>query len=55
MKAHGSSRERAIMNAVRVTTEAIEHHINQIICREIAQANERLASAKLMTPEPVIA
>ncbi len=55
MKAHGSSRERAIMNAVRVTTEAIEHHINQIICREIAQANERLASAKLMTPEPAIA
>ena len=55
MKAHGSSRECAIMNAVRVTTEAIEHHINQIICREIAQANERLASAKLMTPEPAIA
>jgi len=55
MKAHGSSRERAIMNAVRVTTEAIEHHINQIICREIAQANERLASAKLMTPEAAIA
>jgi len=55
MKAHGSSRERAIMNAVRVTTEAIEHHINQIICREVAQANKRLASAKLMTPEPAIA
>jgi len=55
MKAHGSSRERAIMNAVRVTTETIEHHINQVICREIARANERLASAKLMTPEPAIA
>jgi hypothetical protein len=43
------------MNAVRVTTETIEHHINQVICREIARANERLASAKLMTPESAIA
>ena len=46
MKAHGSSRERAIMNAIRVTTETIQHHINEVISREIAQANERLANAK---------
>jgi glycerol-3-phosphate acyltransferase PlsX len=43
MKAHGSARERAIMNALRVTTEAIQHRVSQIIAQEIARANERLA------------
>ncbi len=36
MKSHGSARERAIMNAIRVATEAVRHQINQVICREIA-------------------
>jgi phosphate acyltransferase len=49
LKAHGSSRERAIMNAVRVSTEAIQHQINQIMIREIADANQRLEAAKLMS------
>jgi glycerol-3-phosphate acyltransferase PlsX len=40
MKAHGSASERAIMNAIRVSTEAIQHQINQVIREEIAQANE---------------
>ena len=31
IKAHGSARERAIMNAIRVTTEEISHRVNQII------------------------
>jgi glycerol-3-phosphate acyltransferase PlsX len=44
MKAHGSSRENAIANAIRVTTESLQHHVNQIIAREIARANERLAT-----------
>lgn len=43
IKAHGSARELAIKNAIRVAAESIQHHINEIICREIAQANERLA------------
>ncbi|HKI69812.1 MAG TPA: hypothetical protein VKA67_09500 [Verrucomicrobiae bacterium] len=46
MKAHGSARERAIANAVRVTAEAVQHHVNQIIVDEIAQANERLVAAE---------
>jgi fatty acid/phospholipid biosynthesis enzyme len=44
MKAHGSARERAIANAIRVTTENIQHHVNQTIAREIARANERLSA-----------
>ena len=46
MKAHGSARERAIMNAIRITSEAVQHHINDIIKNEIAEANARLATAK---------
>ncbi|MEO6184294.1 MAG: phosphate acyltransferase PlsX [Verrucomicrobiota bacterium] len=44
MKAHGSARERAIMNAIRITSEAIQHHINEIIKNEIAEANAILAA-----------
>ena len=46
MKAHGSAQERAIMNAIRVTTETIRHNVNQAIVREVALANDRLARAK---------
>lgn len=42
MKAHGSARERAIANAIRVTTENIQHHVHQNIVQEIARANEHL-------------
>jgi glycerol-3-phosphate acyltransferase PlsX len=42
MKAHGSARERAIANAIRVTSENIQHHVNQTIAHEIARANEHL-------------
>ncbi len=42
IKAHGSSRERAIASAVRVATEEIRHDMNHIIEREIAKAAKRL-------------
>jgi len=42
-KAHASARERAIASALRVTSEALQHQINQLIAREIARANKVLA------------
>ena len=50
MKAHGSARERAIMNAVRITKETIQHRITAMIRQEIAQATERLAAATTADP-----
>jgi glycerol-3-phosphate acyltransferase PlsX len=44
IKAHGSSRERSIANAIRVAVEEISHGVNQIISQQIAKANERLAA-----------
>ncbi len=55
IKAHGSSREQAIMNAIRVSTEAIQHHINEIIQQEVARATQRFAQAKIPSPTPVAA
>jgi len=55
IKAHGSARDRAIMNAIRVSTEAIQHHINDIIQEEVARANQRLARAGAARPTPVAA
>jgi phosphate acyltransferase len=49
-KAHGSARERAIASALRVTVEAVQHHVNEIIAREMAQANEKLAAAEISVP-----
>ncbi len=46
MKAHGSARERAVANAVRVTTETVQHHVNQVIAHEIEHANELLAAVE---------
>ena len=42
-----SARERAIASALRVTAEAVQHHVNEIIAREIARANEKLAAAQI--------
>jgi glycerol-3-phosphate acyltransferase PlsX len=47
MKAHGSARERAIMNALRITTETISHDLNRRITEELAAANETLARAEM--------
>jgi glycerol-3-phosphate acyltransferase PlsX len=51
LKAHGSARERAISSAIRVTTETLQHQVNQSISQQIAGANERLAAAE---PHPVL-
>jgi glycerol-3-phosphate acyltransferase PlsX len=55
IKAHGSARENAIMNAIRVCAEAIQHRINEIIQQELAAAGERLAQAGLAAPAVVAA
>jgi fatty acid/phospholipid biosynthesis enzyme len=44
LKAHGSSRERAIASAIRVTTENLQHKVNQLIAREIGRANQHLSA-----------
>jgi glycerol-3-phosphate acyltransferase PlsX len=46
IKAHGSARERAIMNAIRVATETIQHKINERIVFEVTEANRRLAASR---------
>jgi len=45
-KAHASARERAIASAIRVTANAVQHRVNEIIVREIARANKKLAEAE---------
>jgi glycerol-3-phosphate acyltransferase PlsX len=52
-KAHGSARERAVASALRVTAEAVQHQVNQIIAREIARANEKLAAVEISPPVSV--
>ena len=52
IKAHGSSREKAIFNAIRVATETIQHKINEKIVSEVAQANETLGLNKPPVPAP---
>lgn len=42
--AHGSARECAIMNAIRLSTNAVHNNINRLISQEVAWANERLAA-----------
>lgn len=49
-KAHGSARERAVASALRVTAETVQHRVNEIIAREIARANERLADVETSIP-----
>jgi len=51
IKAHGSAREQAIMNAIRVSTQAVQHHISDLIQEEIARANQRLAQSQF---DPVV-
>lgn len=44
LKAHGSAKEKAVANAIRVSTRTLKQHVNQFIGQEVASANERLAS-----------
>ena len=46
MKAHGSSRERAISIAIHVAACNIQNHVNASIAREIASAKEVLLAAE---------
>jgi phosphate acyltransferase len=53
MKAHGSARERAVANAIRVTADNLQHQVNQIIAQEIARANQLLKAAETLDSNPV--
>jgi glycerol-3-phosphate acyltransferase PlsX len=44
MIAHGSAREKAISNAIRLAAEATQHQINRRIVEKVAAANEILHS-----------
>jgi glycerol-3-phosphate acyltransferase PlsX len=44
-KAHGSARERAIMNGINECVKALQHHLNKMIQSDIAIANQRIAPA----------
>jgi phosphate acyltransferase len=55
MKAHGSARERAIMNAIRITTETVQHQTNRLITDGISKAMGRLDAAKSGAPTTVAA
>jgi phosphate acyltransferase len=55
MIAHGSASAKAIMNAIRITSEALSHHLTEHIQQEIAGANqemEKLAAQLLTEPTP---
>lgn len=43
-KAHGSARERAIMNGIGQAVQAVEHHINDMIRDAAARTDQRLAA-----------
>jgi glycerol-3-phosphate acyltransferase PlsX len=43
LKAHASARERAVASAIRISTETLQHKVNQRIAEDIAQANEVLS------------
>ncbi|MBI3880723.1 MAG: phosphate acyltransferase PlsX, partial [Verrucomicrobia bacterium] len=45
IKTHGSAREKAVMSAIRVACEAVEHHLNDMIVADIQKADARLAAA----------
>ena len=51
IKAHGSSREVAIANALRVAAREVKHNLNQTLTARIADANKALAAAaNISTP-----
>lgn len=52
IKTHGSARERAVMNAIRIAAESVAHHVNDLIAREIALANERIAAIEPTVSTP---
>jgi len=55
IKTHGSSRQRAIANAIRVAREEISHGVNQLVSKQIALANLRLTASETSVSPTVIA
>jgi glycerol-3-phosphate acyltransferase PlsX len=53
LKVHGSARERAFMNAIRLAAEEIRHGVTQMISTQIAISNQRLALAETAVPPTV--
>jgi phosphate acyltransferase len=49
-KMHGSAREKAVTNAIRVACTNLQHHVSDLIGQEIARANERLALSASTVP-----
>ncbi len=50
IKAHGSSSEFAIKNALRVAAESVEHKINETIAAEVTTANEIIERVTAVAP-----
>ena len=55
IKAHGSAREKAIMNAIRVATETIQCKINETIERDISLAIAKIDSRRTAVHAPAVA
>jgi glycerol-3-phosphate acyltransferase PlsX len=55
MIAHCSARENAIMNAIRVASEAVQNRVNQIITEKVAEANARLVKESPPLPSHALA
>ena len=45
----------AIASAIRITAETAQHHVPEIIAREIARTNARLDAAASLTASPSLA
>jgi len=52
-KAHGSSREYAIMNAIGECAKALQHHLNSMIESEVAKANVQVGPEIAKASAPV--
>ena len=52
IKAHGSARETAFYNAIRVAMETIQHKLNDAIAREATLAAQKLGGEGQAQPQP---
>ncbi len=41
-KSHASATPRAVQNGIRLATEAVQHHVNDLITQKVAEAAQRL-------------
>lgn len=44
-KSHASASQRAVANGIRLATETFQHHVNDVIVRQVAEAHRRLGVA----------